>query len=52
MDKFIVVKVWTTAGLSIVESLDNESDAAACANIMRRKDPEHEYVVYQLNGEL
>lgn len=52
MDKFIIIKVWTTAGTSLVESLDNASDAAAYANIMRRKDPEHKYLVYQLNEEL
>lgn len=52
MDKFIIVKVWATAGTSLVESLNDPADAAAYANIMRRKDPDHKYLVYQLNEEL
>lgn len=52
MDKFIVIKIWKHCEPSLVETLDNASDAAAYANIMRRKDPDHEYHVYQLNEEL
>ena len=52
MDKFIVIKVWKHSDPSLVETLDNATDAAAYANIMRRKDTEHQYLVYQLNEEL
>lgn len=52
MDKFIVVKQYNYCAPSIMETLDSAADAAAYANIMRRKDTEHEYHVYQLNEEL
>ena len=50
--KFLVVRIYKHSSPSIVEELDNVSDASAMANIMRRKNDGYEYVVYQLNEEL
>ena len=52
MDKFVIVKEWNHCEPSLVETVDNPSDASAYANIMRRKDKDHRYHVYQLNEEL
>lgn len=52
MKKFVVIKIYTFASPDVVFSSDDASDAHAYANILKRNDLDHEYLVYQLNEEL
>ena len=52
MRKFAVLKKIGSCSAHIADTFDNVADAAAYANIMRRKNDGWEYFVYQLNEEL
>ena len=52
MDKFAVLKKIGVCSPMVDETFDNVADAAAYANIMRRKNDGWKYSVYQINEEL
>ena len=52
MDKFAIVKEYSTMLPSIVETVDNVADAVAYVNVMRRKNDGYKYHVFQINEEL
>ena len=52
MDKFAIIKEYTYSSPSIVETVNNVSDAVAYVNVMRRKNDGYKYHIYQLNEEL
>jgi hypothetical protein len=53
MNKFVVCRtLGKNYSTNVVETFDNIADATAYANIMRRKNDDYTYGVYQLNEEL
>lgn len=52
MDKFAVIKKIGDCSPMVDETFNNVSDAAAYANIMRRKNNGWKYAVYQINEEI
>ena len=52
MEKFAVLYQIGTCNPGVEETFNDVADAAAYANIMRRKYPNRKYCVYQLNEEL
>ena len=52
MKEFVVLKLYTTVLPDVVFQSNDAGDAHAYSDIMKRSDPDHKYVVYQLNEQL
>ena len=52
MDKFVIIREYNYSSPSIVETVNNSSDAVAYVNVMRRKNDGYKYHIFQLNEEL
>lgn len=49
MKQYVVLKLYQYSTPDVVISLNDEKDAITYAEIMKRNDPDHDYVVYRLN---